>query len=70
MQVTDLDTAEKIVDKNYFLHWDGWDILALKKTPSGQYRADGMRVGSAWYTVKRITPNEQGWDVPNKYVRI
>jgi hypothetical protein len=66
--VKSLETMEELVSRHNQLHWDGWDVLELKRNPSGASRTDGIYFGGKWYTHRRFSPSEAGWRLPKRYV--
>lgn len=63
------EQAHDIVENNKSLHWDGWDIVEFKKDNSAEYHPKGVRRNGIWGFTKRYSPNDEGWRLPNKYVR-
>lgn len=67
MIVKDLNTMEKIVTKNYNLHWDGWTVVETKQSDIAKTAINGMRINNKWVLAKRFVPDRNGWDIPNRY---
>jgi hypothetical protein len=69
MLVSSLDQMEKIVKANRNLYWDGWDAVFSYPSDKGRTSKFGARVKDVWHLQRRIPLTEQGWHVPQKYVR-
>jgi hypothetical protein len=69
MTINSLEQMESIVKDNDSLQWDGWDVLELKPTPTAWMKPEGAFINNTWSLVKRFSPSESGWDIPNKFVR-
>jgi len=69
MLVTSYDYAHQIVDSNKSLSWDGWNILESKESSGAEFNKDGRLIYGKWHYVKSFTLNDNGWEVPTKYVR-
>jgi hypothetical protein len=67
MIVKSLEVMEKIVAKNYNLHWDGWTVVETKQSDIAKTSINGMRRNGKWFVAKRFVPDRQGWDIPNRY---
>ena len=67
MIIKSLEHMETIVKKNKFLHWEGWDVVELKKTHAARTAKDGVYYKGQWFIKKIYSANRQGWDVPNKF---
>ena len=72
MKITDLADAEKIVQNNAHLGWDGWQIIYKVQDDDAQYDIRGSydRGTGKWY--KRISYpyiNGTGWDIPNTLIK-
>lgn len=63
------DEAHKIVDNNKNLFWIGWDIVEYKKDPDSIYKKNAMYINNTWCSVNIYKPNNNGWRVPEKYVK-
>ncbi len=65
----DYETAHKIVEKNYSLHWNGWTIVEWKKNPDAFFNKNGMFRNGSWGAVRQFPVDSDGtWKVPVKYV--
>ena len=69
MQITSLDQMEAIVETNKSLSWDGWTVVDSKQDPTAYTKTNGAYINSQWHVQKRYEPMENGWDIPNKYMR-
>lgn len=69
MKVTSLDTMEEIVNKNKSLFWDGWTVVSSFPSEKARTSKNGARVNGVWHIQKRFVPDENGWDIPNRFVR-
>ena len=69
MKISSLEEAEKIVENNNELSWNGWDILHHKKSPTAWMKPDGIFKNESWYIQKQYNLSEIGWELPDKLVR-
>lgn len=69
MQVTSLEQMEKIVKRNKFLKWDGWDVVNAFPSEKGRTSKDGAYINGIWHIQRRYTVDERGWNIPDKLVR-
>jgi len=60
---------EKIVKKNRALRWDGWTVTNVFPSDRGSTSKSGIFVNGRWHIQHRFEPNENGWDIPQKFVR-
>jgi hypothetical protein len=60
---------ESIVDSDDSLIWDGWTVVNLKPVKDGLMSKDALRIDNSWYLQKRYEPSEQGWNLPDRFVR-
>lgn len=67
--VKDLETMEKIVKKYPNLSWDGWNVIELTKNPTAMFKTDGAFVNGKWYNKKVYSYENEGWNIPGKYMR-
>lgn len=67
MIVKSLSAMEKIVSKNHNLHWDGWTVVETKQTDSAKTAVTGIYRNGKWFVAKRFVPDQNGWDIPNRY---
>lgn len=70
MTISDLEVMDKIVAANDKLSWDGWDVRHLIYDEAAYYRTDGVRVNGKWYREKRYSPNEKGYTIPDRLVKV
>lgn len=69
MNITSLETMEKIVSENKSLSWDGWNVVELIKNPGAMFKPNGARIKGVWYIKNIFTVEHDGWSIPSKYVR-
>jgi hypothetical protein len=69
MNIESLDQMETIVNKNKFLHWDGWTVVHLKLDPTAWTKTNGVFKNSQWHVQNRYEATESGWQIPSKLVR-
>lgn len=69
MLVTNYAYAHKLVDNNYYLSWDGWNIVEFKPNPDAYFMSNGVFKNFSWGTTNVFSITEQGWDVPKRYAR-
>jgi hypothetical protein len=69
MQITSLDQMEQIVKSNRALLWDGWTVVSSYPSDNGSTSKDGALVKGKWHIQRRFVPDENGWNIPNKFVR-
>lgn len=63
-----LKETEKLVDRSFFLTWDGWDVKAINPKHDGYARPDGIFYNGKWSTFITIKANKEGlYDLPRKY---
>jgi hypothetical protein len=67
MIVNNLNTMEKIVAKNYNLHWDGWTVVETRQSEAAKTSPTGIYRNGKWFLAKRFVPNKTGWDIPSRY---
>lgn len=66
-----LAQADKIVDRNFFLRWNGWDIELIDPTKNGYNKPQGVFYNEQWCTMTTIKPNKEGlYAIPAKYSRV
>lgn len=58
---------EKIVAKNYNLHWDGWTVVETKQSDIAKTAINGIYRNGKWFLAKTFVPDRNGWDIPNRY---
>jgi hypothetical protein len=69
MPLIGYEEAHAIVEKNKNLYWDGWNIIDWKADSLGEMSKGGLLKDGKWGFYKTYEPNENGWEVPVKYVR-
>jgi hypothetical protein len=69
MKINSLEQAEKIVENNKSLTWDGWNIVQLTKSPTAWMKPEGIRKDNEWFLQKHYNLSEEGWELPAKFVR-
>ena len=69
MNISSLEEAEKIVENNDSLNWDGWNIIQLTKSPTAWMKPQGIFKNGEWYLQKKYTVSADGWEIPVKFVR-
>ena len=68
MMISSLDKAEKIVESNSSLKWDGWDIIHYTASNVGWMKPNGAFRNGKWFTTKSYALTSRGWDLPAKMV--
>ena len=69
MKITSLEKMENIVENNGSLSWDGWTVVESKVDPNGWSNVKGSFINDQWHMQNRFEPTEQGWNIPNKFMR-
>ena len=69
MQIKSLDQMETIVEKNSILSWDGWNVVEMYVSDKGATSKFGAYKNGKWHLKKVFTPSQNGWDIPDKYVK-
>ena len=69
MQIKSLDQMETIVEKNSILSWDGWYVVEMYVSDKGATSKFGAYKNGKWHLKKVFTPSQNGWDIPDKYVK-
>lgn len=67
MQITSLDRMESIVNSKSNLAWDGWDVLSYTRDNAGFLKKNGVYKNGRWHTVKRFSPDCDGWSIPDRW---
>lgn len=67
MLIKTLEEAENLVSQNNDLRWNGWDIIAHKKTDAGYTSKNGVFYNNSWGIDKSYPITTNGWHIPNKY---
>lgn len=67
--ITDYNKAHEIVESNRSLFWDGWTIVEFKPNRDAITTKNAIFRNNRWGYVRRFEPTENGWKVPDKYVR-
>ena len=70
MKTSDISVAEKIVDANYKLTWDGWNIVHTVPDGSVEYHKSGRysRALGKWSKQTVYTCLKDGWDIPDSVI--
>ena len=64
------EAAHKVVDANYNLYWDGWDIKSWRRDHKGFFNKQGIFKNGNWGIVECFAMEDDGtWKVPDKYVK-
>lgn len=69
MLITNYEYADKIVNENNNLVWNGWDIIEVTPSHNAEFNKNGKIVNGKWSFVKTYPVTESGWEVPKKYVK-
>jgi len=69
MFITNENYANKIVDTNKSLFWEGWNIVEFKPASDAYYSPQGAFHNGKWGYKNVFALTEQGWKVPKKYAR-
>ena len=69
MLVTNLEDMQKIVDSQKDLSWDGWNVVEMYVSDKGATSKFGAYKNGKWHLKKVFTPSQNGWDIPDKYVK-
>ena len=69
MLVSSLEKMEQIVKRNRNLRWESWDVVFSYPSEKGRTSKFGARVENVWHLQRRIPLTEEGWHIPQKYVR-
>lgn len=69
MIISSLEQMESIVNKNKSLRWDGWVVLNSYPSDKARTSKNGALVNGVWSIQNRFVPSENGWDIPDKFVR-
>lgn len=68
MKISSLDDMEIIVENNKSLEWNGWDVVEIRKSPTGWMKPEGIYKNDEWNIQKFYNLNYDGWDIPSKFV--
>lgn len=70
MKVTDLADAEKIVNNNPNLKWDGWDIVYVIQDDYAEFLHIGFfdKSSEKWYKKFIFECDQGGWDIPDTVI--
>jgi hypothetical protein len=60
---------ETIVENNNSLSWNGWDVIESTPDQNAFTKLNAMFVNGQWVRTKTYSITEQGWEIPNKFVR-
>jgi hypothetical protein len=69
MKISSIEKMEELVKGNKELMWDGWTVVHFYASEKGRTARFGARIKDRWYITKRFEPTEEGWEIPNKFVR-
>lgn len=69
MQITQLEKMESVVSNNKSLSWDGWTVLESYPSDRARTSKYGAFINNKWHMVKRFPLSENGWEIPDKFVR-
>ena len=69
MIINSLEQMETIVSNHKSLSWDGWNVVELIKSPGAWSKPNGAFIKGSWYYKNIFSVAEDGWSIPNKYVR-
>ena len=69
MNIKSLEKMESIVSSNKTLGWDGWTVVNRYISDNGRTSKDGVYLAGKWYLQKRFVPNENGWNIPDKFIK-
>ena len=69
MLITSYEYADKIVNENNGLSWEGWNIIEVTPNQNAEFNKEGKIIDGNWAFVKTYQITEKGWEVPKKYVR-
>lgn len=65
MKITSLDDAERIVENNPELSWDGWNIVYLVQDDYAEFLHIGLfdKSSQKWYKKFVFECSQDGWDI-------
>jgi len=65
MKITSLDDAERIVENNPQLSWDGWNIVYLVQDDYAEFLHIGLfdKSSQKWYKKFVFECSQDGWDI-------
>lgn len=66
--IKSLAEMEKIVSQNRSLFWDGWTVVNSFPSEKGRTSKYGAVVKGKWHLQKRIDPDVNGWDIPERFL--
>jgi len=69
MVITSLEKMEKLVEKAKYLHWDGWTVVSSYPSKKGSTSKYGAYRNNEWHIQRRFVPNENGWDIPERFLK-
>jgi len=69
MLINSLEQMETIVDNNPTLSWKGWDVVESTVDPMAFTKLNAAFVDGKWVRTKTYTIEQQGWEIPLKFVR-
>lgn len=68
MKINSLEQMETIVDNNKSLEWSGWDVVEIRKSPTGWMKPEGVYRNDGWNVRKFYNLSYDGWEIPSKFV--
>jgi hypothetical protein len=69
MIIKSLEKMDSIVEKSKYLYWDGWTVISSypsKKASTSKY---GAFFNGEWHLQRRFEVNENGWDIPERFLK-
>lgn len=69
MLIKSLDQMESIVENSDSLSWNGWDVVNSAKDPMAFTKLNAAFVDGKWFRTETYAITEEGWEIPNKFVR-
>ena len=69
MVITSLEKMEKLVEKAKYLHWGGWTVVSSYPSKKGSTSKYGAYREGQWHIQRRFVPNENGWDIPERFLK-
>ena len=70
MKITSLDDAERIVENNSQLSWDGWNIIYLVQDDYAEFLHIGLfdKSSQKWYKRFIFECSQDGWNIPDSVI--
>lgn len=69
MNIKSLEKMERLVEKAKYLHWDGWTVISSYPSKKGSTSKYGAYRDGAWHIQRRFEPNENGWEIPERFLK-